>query len=61
MKRILISLMTAATLLWSCKEDPTQSEQYKQLEEHDQQVASESGMKDSTINNMFGSFKRICE
>ena len=61
MKRILFSLMTAATLLWSCKEDPTQSEQYKQLEEHDQQVASESGMKDSTINYMFGSFNRISE
>ncbi len=49
------------TLLWSCKEDPTQSEQYKKLEQDNQAVAAESGMKDSTINSMFGAFNRISE
>jgi hypothetical protein len=61
MKRILITLLTATTILWSCKEDPTQSEQYKQLEESNQDLSEESGMKDSTINNMFGAFNRISE
>lgn len=61
MKRILITLMAATTILWSCKEDPTQSEQYKQLEENNQDLSEESGMKDSTINNMFGAFNRISE
>ena len=61
MKRILFTVMTVATVLWSCKEDPTQTEQYKQLEETNQRVSDESGMKDSTINNMFGAFNRISE
>ncbi len=61
MKRILITLLAATTILWSCKEDPTQSEQYKQLEETNQNLSEGSGMKDSTINNMFGAFNRISE
>jgi hypothetical protein len=61
MKRILFSALAAATLVWSCKEDPTQTEQYKQLEETNAQVSAESSMKDSTINNMFGAFNRISE
>ncbi len=61
MKRILFSALAVATLVWSCKEDPTQSEQYKQLEDTNAQVSAESSMKDSTINNMFGAFNRISE
>ena len=61
MKRILFTLLAASTILWSCKEDPTQSEQYKQLEENNQSLSEESGMKDSTINNMFGAFNRVSE
>ncbi|MBL8001103.1 MAG: hypothetical protein JNL05_03995 [Flavobacteriales bacterium] len=61
MKRILFSALAATLFVWSCKEDPTQSEQYKQLEETNQSISAESGMKDSTINNMFGAFNRISE
>jgi hypothetical protein len=61
MKRFLLIAFALTTALWSCKEDPTQSEQYKQLQEANQRVAGESGMKDSTINNMFGAFNRISD
>ena len=61
MKKHLIAAICGLTLVWSCKEDPTQSEQYKQLEQENQAVAAESGMKDSTINSLFGAFNRIGE
>ncbi len=61
MKYTVLAAFCGISLLWSCKEDPTQSEQYKQLEQDRQSVASESTMKDSTINSMFGAFNRISE
>ena len=61
MKKPLLAALCGLTLLWACKEDPTQSEQYKQLEQDRQTVAAESGMKDSTINSMFGAFNNISE
>ncbi len=61
MKKPLLAALCALTLLWACKEDPTQSEQYKQLEQERQSVASESGMKDSTINGLFATLNTINE
>jgi hypothetical protein len=62
MKNYAIMALSGLLLLGSCKEeDPTQSEQYKQLEQDRQAVTAESGMKDSTINSMFGAFNRINE
>lgn len=61
MKKPLLAALCGLTLLWACKEDPTQSEQYKTLEQERQTVAAESGMKDSTINSMFGAFNNISE
>jgi hypothetical protein len=61
MKNHAILALCGLLLLGSCKEDPTQSEQYKQLEEDRQAITAESGMKDSTINSMFGAFNRINE
>ncbi len=61
MKKQIICALIGLTLLGACKEDPTQSEQYKELEKDRQSVAVESGMKDSTINSMFGAFNRISE
>jgi len=61
MKKPLLAALCGLTLFWACKEDPTQSEQYKQLEQDRETVAAESGMKDSTINSMFGAFNNISE
>lgn len=61
MKKPLLAALCGLTLLWACKEDPTQSEQYKQLEQDRETVAAESGLKDSTINSMFGAFNNISE
>ena len=61
MKKQLLAALCGLTLLWACKEDPTQSEQYKQLDQERQSVAAESGMKDSTINSMFAAFNGISE
>jgi hypothetical protein len=61
MKKPILTALIGLSLLGACKEDPTQSEQYKELENERQTVAVESGMKDSTINNMFGAFNRISE
>lgn len=61
MKKPLLSALCGLTLLWACKEDPTQSEQYKQLEQERQTATAESGMKDSTINSMFAAFNNISE
>jgi hypothetical protein len=61
MKSILKTCIAAALLLSACKSDPTQSEQYKHLEEDNARVAEESVMKDSTINDMFGAFNRVSE
>ena len=60
--RTLLTTCAAVLILFSaCKNDPTESEQYKQLE-HDRTVVSEENtMKDSTINEMFGAFNRVSE
>lgn len=61
MRNLLIA-GTAATLLFAaCHSDPTQSEEYKQLEQDKTMVAEQSTMKDSTINEMFGAFNRVSE
>lgn len=61
MKKSLLAALCGLTLLWACKEDPKQSEEYKQLEQERQSVSAESGAKDSTINNMFAAFNDISE
>ncbi len=61
MKKHLLMALIGLGLLGACKDDPKQSEEYKHLEEERQSVASESSMKDSTINSMFGAFNRISE
>ena len=60
----MITLRTAALYvtvlcLAACKEDPTQSEPYKQLEADNQRVQEVVVEKDSTINDLFGAFNRI--
>ena len=47
--------------LTACENDPTQSEQYRQLAEDQNMEAARSAQKDSTINEMFGTFNRISE
>lgn len=62
MRKSLIIAAVGLTLFSACKEeDPKQSEQYKQLEQERAAASAESGMKDSTINSMFGAFNRISE
>ncbi len=48
-------------LFAACQNDPTQSEQYKQLQQDNSAVAEQSAVKDSTINEMFGAFNRVSE
>ena len=60
----MITLRTAALYVLvlciaACKEDPTQSEPYKQLEADKQRVQEVVVEKDSTINDLFGAFNRI--
>lgn len=60
--RTLLTTCAVTLLLFSaCKNDPTESEQYKQLEHDKVVVAEENSMKDSTINEMFGAFNRVSE
>ncbi|MBS1582493.1 MAG: hypothetical protein JST66_09870 [Bacteroidetes bacterium] len=61
MKTILKAFAATVVLLQACQSDPTQSEQYKHLEEDKVRVSEESSMKDSTINDMFGAFNRVSE
>ncbi|MFT3885216.1 MAG: hypothetical protein QM724_07240 [Flavobacteriales bacterium] len=61
MKNLLTAVLATGLLFQACQNDPTQSEQYKHLEEERTKVASESSMKDSTINDMFGAFNRVSE
>lgn len=61
MKTILKTAVAVALLFAACKSDPTQSEQYKQLQEDQEQISSQSELKDSTINDMFGAFNRVSE
>ena len=60
--KILLKACAATMILFTaCQNDPTESEQYKQLEKDRTVVAEESSMKDSTINEMFGAFNRVSE
>jgi hypothetical protein len=61
MKTFLKACTVAALFFTACQSDPTQSEQYKQLEQDKTQVAEQSAAKDSTINEMFGAFNRVSE
>ncbi|HRN35311.1 MAG TPA: hypothetical protein PLL18_00125 [Flavobacteriales bacterium] len=62
MKNLAKAVAGALLLLASsCQNDPTQSEQYKQLEQNRTEVAAQSSLKDSTINEMFGAFHQITE
>ncbi len=61
MKKLINACMAAAVVLSACQNDPTASEQYKQLEQTNKVVSEESTLKDSTINEMFGAFNRISE
>lgn len=57
----MFTALCGLTLLWSCKDDPTQSEQYKQLEHEHEVTAAESGGKDTTINNLLSAFNNVSE
>jgi len=61
MRTLLIASAATTILFTACHSDPTQSEQYKQLEQDKTVVAEQSTMKDSTINAMFGAFNRVSE
>ncbi len=61
MKSLLKACAATVLLLAACKNDPTQSEQYKQLEQKTAEVSGQVTAKDSTINEMFGAFNRITE
>lgn len=60
-KNILLPLIGSFVLLQACSEDPTQSDQYKQLQEDRGSLMNENSLKDSTINEMFGAFNRVTE
>ena len=62
MRMKLTAAASALTLLIiGCAEDPTKTDQFQQLQADKQKVVAESGMKDSTINEMFGAFNRVTE
>lgn len=61
LKSALFTVITAVLVFTSCQTDPTTTEQYKNLEHDKDVVAEQSGMKDSTINEMFGAFNRVSE
>ncbi|HMU14146.1 MAG: hypothetical protein JST41_06605 [Bacteroidetes bacterium] len=61
MKKTLFTALCGLTLLWSCQNDPTQSEQYKHLEHEHDSVSAQSGGKDTTINNLLSAFNNVSE
>ncbi|HEY0977070.1 MAG TPA: hypothetical protein VGE21_06325 [Flavobacteriales bacterium] len=61
MKHLFTAAMAIGLLLQACQTDPKTTEEYKQLEGDKQALAQEGGMKDSTINEMFGAFNRVSE
>ena len=61
MKNLLLASLAATLIFSACHDDPTQSEQYKQLEQDKGAVAEQNSTKDSTINEMFGAFNRVSE
>lgn len=61
MKHLFTAAMAIGLLLQACQTDPKTTEEYKQLEGDKQVLVQEGGMKDSTINEMFGAFNRVSE
>lgn len=59
--RSLLPFLAIALFAIACEQDPTQSEQYKQLEQDRSRTEDVVHMKDSTINDLFGTFNRISE
>lgn len=51
----------AALLLNACTQDPQTTEPYRQLEEDQRRAQEAVAAKDSTINELFGTFNRISE
>lgn len=51
----------AALLVQACTQDPKTTEPYRQLEEDQRRSDSVLAAKDSTINELFGTFNRISE
>ena len=54
-------VLSAFGLLSACKDDPTQSEQYKGLSTEKATVDAALAERDSSLNVLFGSFNRISE
>ncbi|MCC6400735.1 MAG: hypothetical protein IT227_08225, partial [Flavobacteriales bacterium] len=54
-------ILSAFGLLSACKDDPTQSEQYKGLSSEKATVDAALAERDSSLNVLFGSFNRISE
>ena len=54
-------LLVVPLLLFSCQSDPTDSDQYKQLEQDKDRQVELNQQKDSTINDLFESFNRISD
>ena len=59
--RTIVFVLTASLLLPACESDPTQSPQYKQLEEDTHRTEAMVAERDSTINELFGTMNRITE
>ncbi|MBL8010653.1 MAG: hypothetical protein JNJ64_08600 [Flavobacteriales bacterium] len=54
-------ILTTLGLLTACKDDPTQSEEYKGLATDKATVDAALAERDSSLNVLFGSFNRISE
>ncbi len=61
MTRTFLPFLLATALLTACKEDPAQSEQYKELATEKASVDDALAQRDSSLNVLFGSFNRISE
>ncbi|HMC96503.1 MAG TPA: hypothetical protein VKG92_02535, partial [Flavobacteriales bacterium] len=59
--RISILLFFGLLALQACKEDPTKTPQYQQLEEDSRRGEAMVAERDSTINELFGTVNRISE
>lgn len=55
------ALPALALLLNACTQDPKTTEPYRQLEEDQHRVTETVAQRDSTINELFGTFNRISE
>jgi len=55
------ALPVLALVLNACTQDPKATEPYRQLEEDQRRVTETVAQRDSTINELFGTFNRISE